>query len=56
MTAGEKTRRERSYLDVMAAHFHVCNRSEPEEGPVFLKSEAWPVREMVMHQVVRLIR
>lgn len=45
----------RSYLDVTAPHFHVCNRSGPNEGPLFYQYEAWPVREMVMDNVERLV-
>jgi len=45
----------RSYLDVTTPHFHVCNRSEPDEGPLFLQFEAWLVRELVMDHVGRLV-
>lgn len=55
MTADNRTI-ERSYLDVTAPHFHVCNRSGPDEGPLFVQSESWPVREMVLGHVVRVVR
>ena len=46
----------RSYLDITAPHFHICNRSSRDEGPLFYQFEAWPVREMVMDHVCRLAR
>lgn len=47
--------RYRRVLDWWAPHFHICNRSGPDEGPVFYQHEAWPVREMVMRHLCRLI-
>lgn len=43
----------RSYLDVTAPHFHVCRRCSPDDGPLFLQSEAWTVRELVMRHITR---
>lgn len=48
--------RYRTVLDWWAPHFHICDRSGPDEGPVFYQFESWPVREMVMEHVVRLVR
>lgn len=56
--------RYRSYLNVMAPHFHICNGSRPTAGPstleggdrppAFYQHEAWPVRDMVMDHLIRL--
>lgn len=43
----------RSYLDIKAPHFHVC--CGMRAGGCFIQRNAWPVREMVMNHVVRIV-
>lgn len=43
----------RSYLDVTAPHFHICNGKRP--GGHFLQGPAWEVRETVLQSVCQCV-
>lgn len=51
----------RSYISriTVAPHFHVCNGERPtaseDSPPAFYQHEAWPVREMVLDHVARVV-